>query len=90
MGKLFSMTAALALALGAVPAFAEPANVAAAVANAGARSEANLKLDEGRKPAELLGFLGLERGSRVIDMFGGNRYWAEIIAPAISHPTRVQ
>ena len=83
MRKLFSMTAALALALGAVPAFAEPADVAAAVANAGARSEANLKLDEGRKPAELLSFLGLERGAHVIDMFGGNRYWAEIIAPAI-------
>ena len=83
MGKLFSMTAALALTLGAVPAFAEPANVTAAVANAGARSEANIKLDEGRKPAELLSFFGLERGAHVIDMFGGNRYWAEIIAPAI-------
>lgn len=77
------ITAAVALALSAVPAFAEPANVAAAVANSSARTEANLKLDEGRKPAELLNFLGLERGMRVIDMFGLNRYWAEIIAPAI-------
>jgi predicted methyltransferase len=83
MGKLFSMAAAVALALGAVPASAEPANVAAAVANSSARSEANLKLDEGRKPTELLAFFGLERGMRVIDMFGANRYWAEIIAPAI-------
>ena len=83
MGKLFSMAAAVALVLGAVPASAEPANVAAAVANSSARSEANLKLDEGRKPTELLGFFGLERGMRVIDMFGANRYWAEIIAPAI-------
>ena len=83
MRKIFSMMAATALALAAIPAWAEPANVAAAVANASARSEANLKLDEGRKPAELLSFLGLERGMRVIDMFGANRYWAEIIAPAI-------
>jgi predicted methyltransferase len=83
MRKLFSMIAALALALVAVPGFAEPANVAAAVANADARSEANIKLDEGRKPAELLAFFGLERGAQVIDMFGLNRYWAEIIAPAI-------
>jgi len=83
MGKFFSIAAAVALALGAAPAWGEPANVAAAVANTGARSEANLKLDEGRKPAELLTFLGLERGMRVIDMFGGNRYWAEIISPAI-------
>jgi predicted methyltransferase len=83
MRRLFSITAAVALALGSMPASAEPANVAAAVANASARSEANLKLDESRKPAELLAFLGLERGARVIDMFGANRYWAEIIAPAI-------
>jgi len=83
MRKLFSIAAAVALALVATPAWAEPADVAAAVANTAARSEANLKLDEGRKPAELLAFLGLERGAHVIDMFGGNRYWAEIIAPAI-------
>ena len=83
MRKIFSMMAATVLALAAVPAWAEPANVAAAVANTSARSEANLKLDEGRKPAELLSFLGLDRGARVIDMFGANRYWAEIIAPAI-------
>jgi predicted methyltransferase len=85
MRNFFPMAAAAALALGTLsaPAFAEPAPVAAAVANPAARSEANLKLDEGRKPAELLTFLGLERGMRVIDMFGGNRYWAEIISPAI-------
>ncbi len=83
MGKLFSMAAAMALALGSAAAWAEPADVTAAVANTGARTEANLKLDESRKPAELLAFFGLERGMRVIDMFGANRYWAEIISPAI-------
>jgi predicted methyltransferase len=89
MRKLFSITAAVALALGSVPAFAEPANVAAAVANSSARSEANLKLDESRKPAELLAFFGLERGMQVIDMFGANRYWAETIAPAIGPEGRL-
>lgn len=83
MRKFFSITAAVALALGSPPAWAEPANVADAVVNSSARSEANLKLDESRKPAELLAFFGLERGSHVIDMFGANRYWAEIISPAI-------
>ena len=83
MGRLFTFTAAIALALGSAVAWAEPADVTAAVANTGARTEANLKLDESRKPAELLAFFGLERGMRVIDMFGANRYWAEIIAPAI-------
>ncbi len=83
MRIFWTVTAALALALGAAPAWAEPASVAAAVANSAARSEANLKLDEDRKPGELLAFFGLERGARVIDMFGANRYWAEIMAPAV-------
>ena len=89
MGRLFSITAALALALGGTPVWAAPADVAAAVANSSARSEANLKLDESRKPADLLAFFGLERGMQVIDMFGANRYWAEIIAPAIGPEGRL-
>jgi predicted methyltransferase len=87
--RILASLAAIALALGAAPAFAEPANVAAAVADTSARGEANLKLDESRKPAELLSFLGLERGDQVIDMFGLNRYWAEIIAPAIGPEGRL-
>ena len=56
---------------------------AASVAATASRTEANVKLDEGRKPAEVLSFLGLEKGARVLDMFGANQYWAEIIAPAV-------
>ncbi|HVL29568.1 MAG TPA: hypothetical protein VM326_02465, partial [Sphingomicrobium sp.] len=89
MVRIFSTLAAVVLAVTAVPATAEPADVAAAVANVAARSEANLKLDESRRPAELLSFLGLERGAQVIDMFGANRYWAEIIAPAIGPSGRL-
>ena len=78
-------TIAIAALLAAAPAtaYAAPADVAAAVANTSARSEANVKLDQSRKSAELLSFLGLQRGMRVIDMFGANKYWAEIMAPAI-------
>ncbi len=50
---------------------------AAAVA-ASDRTPDNVKLDESRKPAELLKFLGLRPGMRVADPFGGNLYWAEI------------
>ena len=79
---------ALGFALAAVPLAAKaplqpPADVAAAVANTAARTPDNVKLDEGRKPAELLGFFGLKPGMRVLDMFGANKYWAEIIAPAV-------
>jgi predicted methyltransferase len=59
------------------------ANVAAAVANTAARTPDNVKLDEGRKPAELLRFFGLRKGMQVLDMFGANKYWAEIMAPAV-------
>ena len=89
MRIFWTMTAAVALTLGAVPASAAPANVAAAVANTSARSEENVKLDEGRKPAAVLKFLGLQTGMRVADPFGGNLYWAEITAPAVGPKGRV-
>ncbi|MEO5971763.1 MAG: methyltransferase [Sphingomicrobium sp.] len=80
-----ALSIVLGLALGvAVPAMAPaaPADVAAAVAAPG-RTPDNVKLDAGRKPAEILAFMGLEQGMRVLDMFGGNRYWAELLAPAV-------
>lgn len=65
------------------PSAAQPAvSVAAAVANP-ARDPDNVKLDEGRKPAQVLAFLGLRRGMHVLDLFGANRYWAEIMVPVI-------
>lgn len=63
-------------------ASAQPAELAAAVASP-ARSADNVKLDAGRKPADVLRFFGLRQGMNVVDMFGGNRYWAEIMAPAV-------
>jgi predicted methyltransferase len=67
-----------------VPAtgLAAPADVAAALATS-TRSADNVKLDESRKPAQVLSFLGLQQGMSVLDLFGGNRYWAEIMAPAV-------
>lgn len=77
-----AVLAAVVPAAASAAATAQPAQVAQAVAAPG-RSEANVALDSARKPAELLAFLGLEQGMRVIDMFGANRYWAEIMAPAV-------
>ena len=79
------------LLVSAVPgaAFAAPPSVARSVATTTARSPDNVKLDEGRKPAELLAFLGLKPGMRVLDPFGGNLYWAEITAPAVGPKGRV-
>lgn len=79
---------ALALALIAAPIAASAAlqplaNVSAAVANSAARTPDNVKLDASRKPAEVLRFFGLRRGMQVLDLFGANRYWSEIMAPAV-------
>ena len=65
------------------------AAIAAAVADTANRSPENVERDAGRKPAELLQFLGLKPGMRVADMFGGNNYWGEILAPAVGPKGRV-
>jgi predicted methyltransferase len=83
MRGLAIILAAVLTGASPVAAFAAPADVATAVANTAARTPDNVKLDEGRKPAQLLEFFGLQQGMRVIDMFGANKYWAEIFAPAI-------
>jgi predicted methyltransferase len=80
-----------ALVATAVPAtvMAVPADVKASLAATASRSEDNIKLDQSRKPAEVLKFLGLQKGMRVADPFGGNFYWAEITGPAVGPDGRV-
>jgi predicted methyltransferase len=78
---------AVALSLALTPALllaapAAPVTIAAAVSSSD-RSADNVKLDAGRKPAQVLKFLGLRRGMHVLDLFGGNAYWAEIMAPVV-------
>ena len=79
-----SRIAAMLLALTAAPLAAKPAapTIAAAV-SAPSRSPDNVKLDDGRKPAQVLQFLGLKPGMHVLDLFGANAYWAEITSPVV-------
>ena len=89
--KHHALLVTVALALAAAPAGAAPgapADVAAAVAAPG-RTADNIKLDEQRKPVEVLTFFGLKRGSHVIDMFGANQYWSEIMARAVGPTGKV-
>lgn len=76
-------TLLLAAAL-AAPACAPaaPADVAAAV-KAKERPTKAVVLDPSRKPAEVLSFLGLERGDRALDLLTGSGYYAEIMARAV-------
>jgi len=66
-----------------LPAKTAPSPIAAAVADTANRTPDNVKLDEGRKPAQLLQFFGLRPGMQVLDMFGANKYWSEIMAPVV-------
>jgi predicted methyltransferase len=80
-----SSLAAFSLILAAMPvtANATPAgSVVAAIASADRKPD-NVKLDEGRKPAAVLQYLGLKPGMKVLDLFGANGYWAEIMVPVI-------
>jgi predicted methyltransferase len=87
-----SISIALALALSAAPLAAKPVQAPVSLAAATAspdRSPDNVKLDESRKPAQVLQFLGLKPGMAAMDLFGGNKYWSEIMAPAVGPKGRV-
>ena len=56
-----------------------PVTPAEAVANP-ARSEADRTLDPQRKPAEVLTFFGISPGMKVLDVFAGGGYYAEIMS----------
>jgi predicted methyltransferase len=80
--KTFLAPLAIATAIAAPAATPKPMTIAAAVA-APDRNPDNVKLDAGRKPAEVLQFLGVKPGMHVLDLIGGNAYWAEVMAPVV-------
>ena len=58
------------------------ADMSAAVTAPG-RPESATALDESRKPAEVLNFLGLRPGMHAADLITGSGYWAEIMARVV-------
>ena len=81
--RLAAVTLVIATApVGANAAAPAPSGIAAAAASS-ARSPDNVRLDAGRKPVQLLQFLGLKPGMKVLDLFGANAYWAEITSPVV-------
>ncbi|WP_369027071.1 class I SAM-dependent methyltransferase [Qipengyuania sp. RANM35] len=91
---LFAM-APVALVLSACATTAvdpTPAVDTAAIASAVAasdRPENARKMDEGRKPAEVLAFLGLEPGMVAADLFTATGYWAEIMGHVVGENGKV-
>lgn len=85
--SLAAMIGAAFIVTGSVSA-ADPAYLAKAVAKAD-RPAAAVSLDGGRKPAEVLSFLGLKPGMAAADIMTGSGYWAEIMANAVGAKGRV-
>ncbi|MDB5693756.1 MAG: methyltransferase protein [Alphaproteobacteria bacterium] len=90
---MLTLTALLLAATVFAPAAARPrahavapraaaADIAAAVAGPG-RPEDQTKLDESRKPVEILQFEGLRRGDIALDLFAGSGYYSEIMGRAV-------
>lgn len=70
--------------LAAAPAAAQidartPRDAAVAAVMAPDRPADDLKLDESRKPAEMLAFMELKPGMRVYDVLAGGGYYAELV-----------
>ena len=91
MRRITIAVAALLVAAAPAPALARsggraqasaPADIAAAVSAPG-RPEEQVKLDEVRRPVDILRFEGLKRGDIVLDLFAGGGYYSEIMGRAV-------
>jgi predicted methyltransferase len=83
------------LALGLVMALATPAHASdsadslAAALAASDRSDAEKLRDVGRKPAEIIAFLGVEPGMTVLDLVAASGYYTEVLSEAVGEKGKV-
>lgn len=71
--------AALCVTLAPSAACSSPADFTSALEAKG-RTPKAVEMDAGRKPAEVLDFLGLKKGDVVLDFWGGSGYYSQIMA----------
>src|SRR5258708_37685921 len=64
--------------------------LANAVVTAADRSPEDRALDAGRKPVELLAFLGVQPGWRIADLGAGGGHTSEVLQPAVGSQGIVQ
>src|SRR3989338_2920765 len=82
MKLLLSLVAVTALFAGGNALAIDVAALNASLADPG-RSDADKALDEARKPAEVLDFLGLEEGMTVLDIMSGGGWYTEVLSRAV-------
>src|ERR1700761_9618451 len=74
--------AAVFAAAFAVPAVAVPDNITASIADT-ARPDEDKQLDAERKPSEMLTFIGIKPGMKVMDLIPGKGYFTRLFAKAV-------
>jgi len=85
MKRIALLLASAACASGPQPAAKTVAAASPrAIADAPDRTEADRQLDPGRHPAEMLEFLALKPGMKVLDLGAGGGYTTELIARAVA------
>ncbi|MGB6310120.1 MAG: hypothetical protein WBF89_20245 [Steroidobacteraceae bacterium] len=77
-----ALMAAMMLAATGASAADIPANIAAAVADAG-RPDADKQRDANRKPAQTLAFTGVEPGAQVAELLPGGGYFTRLFSKAV-------
>jgi predicted methyltransferase len=81
------LTLAVALPLGAQAT--ERADGLAASLASGDRADADKARDAGRKPAEIVAFLGIEPGMTVLDIIAASGYYTEVLSVAVGEKGKV-
>lgn len=82
MKSLLSLVAATAIFVGANAMAIDVAKLTAALASPD-RSDADKALDAGRKPVQVLDYLGLEEGMTVLDVMSGGGWFTEVLSHAV-------
>jgi len=85
-----TITRVLAVALTvALPAIVTAQTDIGAILSSPSRPEADRARDASSRPAEVLAFLGIERGDRVADLLAGGGYYTRILVPLVGPSGRV-
>jgi len=92
--RKFALTMGSALLLGSItvtatPALADENSAIATAVSATDRPESDRKLDESRKPAELLTFMGLKAGDSALDILSASGYYARIMGSVVGADGKV-
>jgi len=88
MKKLIAILAVSLTYIGSSAAL-DIAALNAALTNDPARPEADKARDAGRKPAQVLDFLGVEQGMTVIDLVAAAGYYTEVLSNAVGRSGKV-